>query len=90
MVEIEAKLIKEFDLLQVNSESKLIEVLDRANLSDRELDELPFDISTTFSRFFDAGLAQTKDNIIYFKTRIVIKIIYYYFFIILFNMRFVK
>ena len=66
MVEIEAKLIKEFDLLQVNSESKLIEVLDRANLSDRELDELPFDISTTFSRFFDAGLVQTKDNIIYF------------------------
>ena len=66
MVEIEAKLIKEIDLLQVNSESKLLEALDGADLSDRELDELPFDISTTFSRFFDASLIQNNAGDIFF------------------------
>ena len=66
MVEIETKLIKEFDLLQVNSESKLLEVLDSVDLSDRELDELPFDISTTFSRFFDARLIQNNAGDIFF------------------------
>ena len=66
LVEIETKLIKEFDLLQVNSESILLEVLDSVDLSDRELDELPFDISTTFSRFFDARLIQNNAGDIFF------------------------
>ena len=43
---LETNIIREIDLLQVNSESKLLEVLDRVDLSDRELDELPFGIST--------------------------------------------
>jgi hypothetical protein len=62
----ETNTIREINLLQIGSVSKLLEVLDRANLSDRELGELPFGVNSIFSRFFDAGLAQTKDNIIYF------------------------
>lgn len=62
----ESILIKEINLLLVNSESKLLEVLDQANLSDRELDEIPFGISTTFSRFFDAHLIQNKTGDIFF------------------------
>lgn len=58
--------IRGIDLLQVGSESKLIEVLDQSNLSDRELDELPFGMNSTFSRFFNAYLVETPDNIIYF------------------------
>ena len=38
---LETNIIREIDLLEVNSESKLLEVLDSADLSDRELDELP-------------------------------------------------
>ena len=60
------EIIKEINLLQVNSESKLLEVLDSVDLSDRELDELPFDISTTFSRFFDARLIQNNAGDIFF------------------------
>ena len=61
-----ASKIREIDLLEVNSESKLLEVLDSVDLSDRELDELPFDISTTFSRFFDARLIQNNAGDIFF------------------------
>lgn len=59
------KQVKAIDLLQVGSESKLLEVLDQANLSDRELDELPFGVNNGFSRFFDANLLET-DKGIYF------------------------
>lgn len=57
--------IREIDLLQIGSESKLLEVLDRANLSDRELDELPFGVNSTFSRFFTAVLVETSDGILF-------------------------
>lgn len=59
------KQVNTTDLLQIGSESKLLEVLDQANLSDSELDEIPFGVSTTFSRFFDANLLET-DKGIYF------------------------
>ena len=36
-----------------NGERKLLELLDVANLSKPDLDDLPFGCSTTFSRFFD-------------------------------------
>ena len=67
MQEMPDSKIREIDLLQIGSESKLIEVLDRANLSDRELDEVPFGMNTTFSRFFDIYLIETIDNILYFR-----------------------
>ena len=60
------EIIKEINLLQVGSESILLDLLDKSNLSDRELDDLPFGVNTTFSRFFDVSLAETEDNIIYF------------------------
>lgn len=60
-----ASKIREIDLLQVNSESKLLEVLDMVNLSDRELDELPFGVNSTFSRFFTVSLAETSDGIFF-------------------------
>ena len=47
------KQVKAIDLLQVGSESKLLSVLDEANLSDREIDEMPFGVSSSFSRFFE-------------------------------------
>ncbi len=65
MQEMSDSKIREIDLLQIGSESKLIEVLDRVNLSDRELDELPFGVNSSFSRFFYISLVE-KDNIIYF------------------------
>lgn len=57
------KQVKAIDLLQVGSESKLLEVLDQANLSDRELDELPFGVNNGFSRFFDAILLENENGI---------------------------
>ena len=45
------KQVKSIDLLRDGSESKLLEVQDQANLSDRELDEPPFGVSSSFSRF---------------------------------------
>ena len=57
--------IREIDLLEIGSESKLLELLDRANLSDRELDELPFGVNSTFSRFFTAGLVEKSDGIFF-------------------------
>lgn len=59
------KQVRSIDLLEVNSESKLLEVLDEANLSDRELNELPFGVNNVFRRFFDAILLET-DKGIYF------------------------
>ena len=59
------KQVRAIDLLRDGSESKLLEVLDQANLSDRELDELPFGANNGFSRFFDANLLET-DRGIYF------------------------
>ena len=60
-----ASKIREIDLLEVNSESKLLEVLDSADLSDRELDELPFGVNSTFSRFFTVFLVETSDGIFF-------------------------
>lgn len=61
----ETNIIREIDLLQVGSESKLLSVQDQANLSDRELDELPFGVNSTYSRFFTAGLVETSDGIFF-------------------------
>ena len=61
----ETNINREIDLLQIGSESKLLELLDRANLSDRELDELPFGVNTTFSRFFTAGLVEKSDGVFF-------------------------
>lgn len=61
------EIIKEINLLQVGSESILLGLLDRANLSDRELDDLPFGVNSTFSRFFEIYLIETIDNILYFR-----------------------
>lgn len=61
----ETNINREIDLLQIGSESKLLEVLDIANLSDRELDELPFGVNSTFSRFFTAILAESSDGIFF-------------------------
>ena len=65
MQEMPDSKIREIDLLQLGSESKLLEVLDRANLSGRELDEVPFGMNTTFSRFFTAVLVETPDGIFF-------------------------
>lgn len=57
------KQVKAIDLLQIGSESKLLSVQDQANLSDREIDEIPFGVSTSFSRLFDAILLENEKGI---------------------------
>lgn len=55
--------VKGIDLLRDGSESKLLEVQYQANLSDRELDEMPFGVSSSFSRFFECSLLENKKGI---------------------------
>lgn len=60
----ENKMVLNF--LKEGSVYKLLELLDDADLSERELEELSFDMNCTYSRFFDIGLVQTWDDKIIF------------------------
>lgn len=55
---------KQISLLETDGEYKLLELLDNYELTDRELEDFPFGMSTTFSRFF--VLVQTSEDKIFF------------------------
>ena len=62
---VNVKIENEFryiNFLENESEHKLLELSDTVNLSEKELDELPFDMNNRYSRFFDIQISETSDG----------------------------
>ena len=54
---------KYVNFLEYENIHSLLELTSQANLSEREIDELPFDMNTTYSSFFDIDAGESEEGI---------------------------